>query len=96
MKVKLLDQSHCTRCWRPLLTTTSWPGPRWSQLPPGCPRDRSLSVSSNCGHVFHASCIRESRHCRACLALIGDVKPLNVAFRSKNDDDDDDDDVKVS
>ena len=85
--LKLLDQTHCARCWRPLLLTPpprDWSGlVRATQLPPGCPRDRSLRVAGSCGHVFHSCCIVESRHCRACRELIRDVRPLVVSFSRK-------------
>ena len=28
-QMKLLEQTHCARCWRPLLTATAYPGARW-------------------------------------------------------------------
>ena len=81
--LRILEQTHCARCWRPLRTCPLWPGPRLSALPPH-PRDRSVTVTQ-CGHVYHGSCAQELSHCSACHAFISDCRPLYVHERVNND-----------
>lgn len=77
-KLKLMEQAHCARCWRPLVTNTEeWPGPRLDRLPPANPADRSLTVA-NCGHVYHSSCVPDLSHCSACHQVIAEMKSLVI------------------
>ena len=75
-KLKLMEQSHCARCWRPLRVSTEWPGPRLDFLPP-VPTDRALLVLQ-CGHVYHSCCTRDLSHCSACHVFVEKFRPLLV------------------
>ena len=66
--MKLFEQTHCARCWRPLLTPTAYPGTRTSNLPPESPKDRVIVAAASCGHVFHSTCVYKVRHF-LCLKL---------------------------
>ena len=84
--MKLLEQTHCARCWRPLLTPTAYPGTRTSNLPPESPKDRVLVAAASCGHVFHSTCVYKAPKCRQCHAHIKDVRQVNVVFEKRKTD----------
>ena len=63
-EMKLFEQTHCARCWRPLLTPTAYPGTRTSNLPPESDKDRVLVAAASCGHIFHSTCVYKVRQWR--------------------------------
>lgn len=77
---KLMEQTHCASCWRPLRVSTLWPGPRPGSLPPD-PKCSTLEVAQ-CGHVYHSCCSRVRSHCSACQAYIKTVRPLEIEIGS--------------
>ncbi len=86
LPLRLLEQSHCARCWRPLRVSTVWPGPRLAQLPPSNPTDRALVVLQ-CGHVYHSSCCdKYLTHCSACHVFIEKIRPLMIGETTKREE----------
>ena len=81
-KIKLLEQAHCAKCWRPLYFDTNWPGSHESLRPPfysAFQPLRQMSVAQ-CGHIYHTQCIVESRsdnHCPSCYAWIQRLQPFH-------------------
>ena len=77
---KLLEQTSCGHCWRPLKVRKAWPGPRESQRPP-YGNGRFLFVAQ-CGHIFHGACVTKSPKCKVCLAEIQDL--CQVHYEEQN------------
>jgi len=76
LPLRLMEQTHCARCWRPLRLSLAWPGPRVDLLPPD-PTDRSLRAGQ-CGHVYHGSCARDLGHCPACHVFLQSLTPVLI------------------
>jgi len=66
--LKLLEQTPCGFCWRPLKIRSRWPGPRESQRPPY--GNGRFLLASLCGHTFHGSCATKATNCKVCFAPI--------------------------
>lgn len=70
-KLKLLEQAHCAKCWRPLHFDSNWPGSRESLRPPFHSPGQPLRLSvAQCGHVFHNPCLNSETHCPACFVWL--------------------------
>ncbi len=82
MAFRLMEQSHCAKCWNPLLVPLGWPGPRRGLTSPWMdPKNMSLQVTQ-CGHVYHVACVAGEDHCAACRAYITRQGPLQVVVKS--------------
>lgn len=67
-KVKLLEQTSCVQCWRPLLWT---PKAHESLRPPFYTSLIPVQISvASCGHIFHTPCLSSNNHCPLCLSWI--------------------------
>ena len=70
-KLKLLQQTQCAKCWRPLDYNTVWPGSSENLRPPFySPLTKTKFLVAQCGHIFHAPCMSRELHCPTCLAFI--------------------------
>lgn len=76
VKLRLLEQTFCAHCWRPLSVSHKWPEPRESLLPP-YGNGRFVLISA-CGHVFHGGCAVKATRCSKCLSTIQNLLPLHV------------------
>ena len=87
-KLKLLEQSNCAKCWRPLYYNTKWPGSHESLRPPFySPATKTKYSVAQCGHIFHTPCLAKETHCQLCLAYIKSVRPMHYHVTNKNTDD---------
>jgi hypothetical protein len=73
--LKLLEQTPCGYCWRPLKIRSRWPGPRESQRPPF--GNGRFLFASLCGHTFHGSCATKATNCKVCFAPIKGLSPVH-------------------
>ena len=80
-KLKLLEQAHCAKCWRPLYYNANWPGSYESLRPPFYSPLQPMRLSvAQCGHIFHSQCIggpRSDNHCPSCFSWIQSLRPLH-------------------
>ena len=67
---KLLQQTHCASCWRPLMYNIVWPGSSENLRPPFHYTLRTPMSVSQCGHLFHLTCATQVSHCPVCRVLI--------------------------
>ena len=76
-KLKLLQQSQCGVCWRPLQLNRAWPGPRESLRPPfqtAAESTDSRICVAQCGHLFHSLCLSYSTSVSVSLTRTEDFK----------------------
>lgn len=76
VSVKVLEQTFCAHCWRPLSVPCKWPEPREGQKPPY--GNGSYFLISNCGHVFHGPCAVKVTRCPKCSSAVRNLLPLHV------------------
>ena len=87
-KLKLLQQTNCAKCWRPLHYNTKWPGSHENLRPPFfSPATKTKFSVAQCGHVFHTPCLTKETHCQLCLAYIKSVRPMHYHVSNKNNED---------
>ena len=78
-QLKLLEQTMCGVCWRPLLT------PEFPILPP-----ESEPIVNVCGHVFHPGCLEYRgefypfpSRCPLCGRILEETRRIHVIQRQK-------------
>ena len=87
-KLKLLQQTNCAKCWRPLHYNTKWPGSNENLRPPFfSPATKTKFSVAQCGHVFHTPCLAKETHCQLCLAFIKSVRPMHYHVSNKDNED---------
>uniref|UniRef100_A0A0K2TLW3 RING-type domain-containing protein n=1 Tax=Lepeophtheirus salmonis TaxID=72036 RepID=A0A0K2TLW3_LEPSM len=79
VRIRLMEQTRCARCWKPLRPNDTWPGPRESnRLPDNAPN--TILVATPCGHIYHGCCVVNLDHCSICRGKLMTYKELHVVF----------------